>query len=358
MLVGKSAKSSGSSDARRYNSLAIITRSLFTGAEELIQKRWVRMEREFVKETFAWFDEGFETLKKMESGGFENDPSTSVATFIFDENFEKLEKVENTLYFCLAQIAATDNSYRQHIQNLVDNDEEKKWKEAPWQELFASKFPKEIAGGSKAEKRLYLILDGIDQLENDQVNELCRYIKQSQNLRIIFVLSGTRDARKHVPRVDHTIALEPNVLSANFGLLVKSRIELYPGLVGLRPSFKQKVASTMEMSADSFFYVSYVLRQLNTMRIGSLVENSLRPVALPRNTDAIYHQLFQECEQYYTSANEKKALGYLFTWLAYSYDRVSLDAAQRIVDLVMVSIMGDNKTHLDIKTEILGRLAK
>lgn len=26
------------------------------------------MEREFVKETFAWFDEGFETLKKMESG--------------------------------------------------------------------------------------------------------------------------------------------------------------------------------------------------------------------------------------------------------------------------------------------------
>ncbi|KAK0736493.1 hypothetical protein B0T21DRAFT_451239 [Apiosordaria backusii] len=383
ILVGKSAKSTGSSDARRYNSLAIITRSLFTGAEELIQQRWMRMEREFVKETFAWFDGDFEKLKTMDGGvwyidgesgmgksffsfaiysrlaqEFENDPSSSVASFIFDENFEKLEKVENMLYFCSAQVAATDNSYRQHIQNLVDNDEEKNWKENPWQELFAARFPKETTNGSKAEKRLYIILDGIDQLENDEVNELSRYIKQAKTLRIIFILSGTRDVKRRGPKVDHSISLEPSVLSADFKLLARSRIELYPGLVGLRPPLKQKIASAMEMSADSFFYVSYMLRQLNTMRIGSLVENSLRPVALPRNTDAIYHQLFQECEQYYTNPNEKKALGYLFTWLAYSYDRVSLDAAQRLVDLVMASILGDTKTHLDIKTEILGRLAK
>ncbi|KAK4172839.1 hypothetical protein QBC36DRAFT_293979 [Triangularia setosa] len=379
ILVGKSAKSTGSSDARRYNSLAIITRSLFTGAEELIQQRWVKMEREFVKNTFAWFDDGFEKLKTMDGGvlyisgdsgmgksffsfaifsrlalEFENDTSASVASFIFDENFEKLEKVDNMLYFCSAQIAATDNSYRQHIQNLVDDDEKGEWKKNPWDKLYGSTFLRDATSG----KRLYIILDGIDQLENDQVNRLSRYIKQANGLRINFVISGTRDMKRRLPRVDHTISLDPGVLSVDFKLLAQSRVELYPGLVGLRQSLKTKICSAMEMSADSFFYVSYMLRQLNTMKISSLVESSLRPIALPRNTDAIYHQLFQECEQYYTHVNEKKALGYLFTWLAYSYNRVSLDDAQGLVDLVLASILGDPKLRLDIKTEILGRLAK
>ncbi|KAK4667636.1 hypothetical protein QC763_311050 [Podospora pseudopauciseta] len=379
ILVGKNAKSTGSSDARRYNSLAIITKSLFTGAEELIQQRWVKMEREFVKNTFAWFNDDFEKLKTMDGGvwyiggesgmgksffsfaiysrlalEFENDPFTSVASFIFDENFEKLERVDNVLYFCSAQIASTDNSYRQHIQSLVDDDEKGEWKKDAWDKLYGSTFAKTATKG----RRLYLVLDGIDQLENDQLSRLFRYIKQAAGLRIIFVISGTRDLKRRLPRVDHTITLDQAVLSGDFKLLTQSRVELYPGLVGLRSSLKRKLCSAMEMSADSFFYVNYMLRQLNTMKIASLIESSLRPVALPKNTDAIYHQLFQECEQYYTNINEKKALGYLFTWLAYSYDRVSLDAAQKLVDLVLVAVLGDRKLHLDIKTEILGRLAK
>ncbi|KAK0667109.1 hypothetical protein QBC41DRAFT_396596 [Cercophora samala] len=379
ILMGKSAKSTGSSDARRYNSLAIITRSLFTGAEELIQQRWVKMEREFVKNTFAWFDEDFEKLKTMDGGvlyisgesgmgksffsfaiysrlalEFEKDPSTSVASFIFDENFEKLERVDNMLYFCSAQIAATDNSYRQHIQNLVDDDEKGEWKRDAWNKLYGSTFLK----GATNAKRLYLILDGIDQLEDDQVKLLSHYIKQAAGLRITFVISGIRNMKRRLPNVDHTVTLDSGVLSTDFKLVAESRVDLYPGLVGLRPSLKRKLCSAMEMSADSFFYVSYMLRQLNTMKIASLIESSLRPVALPRNTDAIYQQLFQECEQYYTNGNEKKALGYLFTWLAYSYDRVSLDAAQTLVDLVLVSVLGDPRLRLDIKTEILGRLAK
>ncbi|KAK4456706.1 hypothetical protein QBC42DRAFT_214335 [Cladorrhinum samala] len=382
ILLEKNASKAGS-DARKVNSLEIITKSLFTGAEYFLAQRWAKIEREYVKDTYAWFDADYERLKDMDGGvvfitgasgmgksffsyaiasrlarDFDENPTTSVASFMFDQDNEKLETVANMLYFCSAQVASKVDSYRQHIQKLVDNVDDRKsgWREEPWKYLFAEKFAKT----SESSTRLYLVLDGIDQLESWEVDALVGHLRDAEEkcLRINFIISGTPEMRERIVKVDKEVRLVREIMAPDFKLFAKSRIDSQQGLAGHPQSLKDKIADAMEQSADTFFYVTHMLRQLDLMRIGSLIESSIRPAALPESTDAIYHRLFEECEQYFPNTNERKALGYLFTWLAYSYSKITLDAAQTLVDLIMVSILGEKRSTLDIKVETLGRLSK
>lgn len=141
------------------------------------------MEREFVKNIFVWFNDDFEKLKIMDGGvwyiggefgmgksffffviyfcfvlEFENDLFIFVVLFIFDENFEKLERVDNVFYFCLVQIVLMDNSYCQYIQSLVDDDEKGEWKKDVWDKLYGLIFVKIVIKG----RWFYFVLDGID----------------------------------------------------------------------------------------------------------------------------------------------------------------------------------------------------
>lgn len=382
ILLEKNASKSGS-DARKVNSLEIITKSLFTGAEYFLAQRWAKMEREYVKDTYAWFDRDYEGLKDMDGGvvfitgasgmgksffsyaiasrlarDFDDNPTISVASFMFDQDNEKLETIDNMLYFCSAQVASKVDSYRQHIQKLVDNVDDRKfgWKEKPWEYLFAEKFAKT----SEPSTRLYLVLDGIDQLESLEVDALVGHLRDAEEkcLRINFIISGTPEMRERILKVDREVRLVREIMAPDFKLFAKSRIDSLQGLAGHQQSLKNKIAGAMEQSADTFFYVTYMLRQLDLMRIGSLIESSIRPAALPKSTDAIYHRLFEECEQYFPNTNERKALGYLFTWLAYSYNKISLDAAQTLIDLIMVSILGEKQSTINIKVETMGRLSQ
>ncbi|KAK3989618.1 hypothetical protein QBC44DRAFT_327289 [Cladorrhinum sp. PSN332] len=386
ILLEKNASKSGS-EARRVSSLEVITKSLFTGAEYFLAQRWAKMEREFVKDTFAWFDKDYERLRAMDGGvlfisgasgmgksffsfaimsrlakDFEHTPSTSVASFMFDQDNEKLETIRNMLYFCSAQVASTDDSYRQHIQKVVDNldDTKESWKVNPWNSLFAEKFKKNAATPAK----LYLILDGIDQLEEEpELRRLAEILESSKScgLRIIFVISGTPEMidRNRIPEglIDKKITLVKEIMKADFRLFAKAQLESVQGLSGHRPVLKERIADALEKSADTFFYAAYVLRQLEIMRIGSLVENLITN-HLPDSTEEIYQRLFQDCDRFFPNPSEKKALGYLFTWLAYSYHKITLDEAQTLVDLIMVSILGERQSTLDIKAETMGRLSK
>ncbi|KAK4221088.1 hypothetical protein QBC38DRAFT_429682 [Podospora fimiseda] len=386
ILLEKSTSKSGS-EARKVSSLEIITKSLFTGAEYFLAQRWAKMEREFVKDTFTWFDKDYEKLKEMDGGvmfisgasgmgksffsfavmsrlakDFEDVPSTSVASFMFDQDNEKLETIRSMLYFCSAQVASTDDSYRQHVQKVVDNLDDTKgdWKADPWKHLFADKFQKD----DKLPAKLFLILDGIDQLEEEpELRRLVEIIndQKSQGLRINFVISGTPEmvGEERIPEalIKKKIHLIPETMAPDFKLFAKSQLESVQGLAGHRPALKERIAEALEENADTFFYVTYFLRQLEIMRISSLVENSIVH-ALPESTEAIYQRLFQECEQYFPDSNQKKALGYLFTWLAYSYHKITLIAAQNLIDLIMVSILGEKESTLNIRIETMGRLSR
>ncbi|KAK4167464.1 hypothetical protein QBC43DRAFT_311923 [Cladorrhinum sp. PSN259] len=388
ILLEKNGSKSGS-EARKVSSLEIITKSLFTGAEYFLAQRWAKMEREFVKDTFAWFDMEYEALKAMDHGvifisgasgmgksffsfaimsrlakDFEDVSSISVASFMFDQDNEKLETVRSMLYFCSAQVASSDDSFRQHIQRVVDNldDTKEDWKANPWTNLFVEKFQKKNAASPS---KVYLILDGIDQLEEEtELAKLAQIVRDSKEkgLRIIFVISGTPEVAGlkgfSEEIIDKKICLARENMRPDFKLFAKSQIESVQGLSGHRPALKEQIADALRDHADTFFYVTYILRQLDIMRIGPLVERAIKPSALPESTEAIYQQLFRECDQYFPSINEKKALGYLFTWLAYSYNRITLDAAQTLVDLIMVSILGEKQSTLDIRRETMGRLSK
>lgn len=263
-----------------------LTQSLWSGAEECVARRLAELLQLRVKGTFEWLEARPEyqqlcnatpcvlTITGDAGTGkstlaavlfqrlnvyFANLKSNSVAYFCFDGANEKLQNVANMLSCCAAQVAQQDPNYGEAIKDESsskgDADADKYW-----DELFASKF------SNDGERKLLLVIDGVDQLDKAQRTSLARYTQatSSKPLAISFVLTGGPGVSEEMhsdsaedETLDNTewvsrhIQLGKEELRHDFRLVAAAHLESFNNLSRLQPQAKKAITSRIQSKADS-----------------------------------------------------------------------------------------------------------
>ena len=278
-------------ESRKFESLAVVTESLSSGAENIMMRRLMETDKTFVKDTFEWVDDKSDYIHlKTTKGGvllitgesgmgkssisfsiwtrllaeFEDDRSTSVVYFAFERDIEVLQSIENMLSCCASQVTKLETGYRSEVRDMMN---EPGWKANLWESLFLSKFD----DASRKGRRLFMILDGIDQLEHEEQCRLLDHLRtiEERDIDIRVVLTGTTDVWKREHRdlsgqwpdeklsfhgLRHfEICLDRQNLREDFQRFAEVRIESFEVLSNLQPGLKRMVIEQMRDYADSVF---------------------------------------------------------------------------------------------------------
>ena len=123
----------------------------------------------------------FRMLRYLEERYY--DTNTSVAWFSFDEDHPEMRTVLNMVQCCAIQIAEKDPRYcaeiLMHLRRKAIT-----WTDDPWTQLITSRFSKE------SDRRLILILDGIDETTDEQFLQLVEFLStikaQPSTVQVIY----------------------------------------------------------------------------------------------------------------------------------------------------------------------------
>ncbi|QKX53786.1 uncharacterized protein TRUGW13939_00866 [Talaromyces rugulosus] len=307
---------------RKSQALEIVTQVLAVGVENLVQQRLKELEQSYVAHTFDWItdtegyrsfmskdvrilfirgDSGmgksmfsyyfYDTLLKY----FEHDAATSVAYFPFDDEVESLQSVKNMLCYCAAQVARKDSTYVDEILGVIRRDSNADYRgENCWERLFGGRF-------NWRQRRLVMILDGFDQLPEEEQSGLITYLtdatlqlskeKQTTKLRkdleeavsdklseeqktqlvneFVEELSGTTSEKERTQLVIEFVKKLPNATSEEKQKLTKC----FPDTLSRKLSIQFILTATPKPQLDS---LEATMIDLNQERITDLDRKRMR----------------------------------------------------------------------------------
>ncbi|EJT80914.1 hypothetical protein, variant [Gaeumannomyces tritici R3-111a-1] len=361
---------------RTSHTVDLVNCVLATGAEHHIRQRLLGLKRDFVAGTCEWVEEdaGYQTVMQLPPGAegeaaaagsvglhiggesgmgksvlssylydsllrrFKDDATTSVAYFAFDEEVPALHSVMNMAYYCAVQVANQESAYADKIARLIRRDQEHKGLEDQyWDELFLKPFRSQ-------ERKLVMVLDGIDQLPEDERERLAGYIKDTRSggaaslMPVRFILTGTPLL------VDDGLGLEQIDLSMratkdSLRKFIQARVAKLPRLAAHREGLRKMVEDAVAAKTNSFFYAQNALQRLDCIDSTSVVSRAL--MSLLEHTMYLCGVLLKDFLAY-LSEDTKRGITRLLVWLAHSKTRLSLGAAARFLRLN--SVDDANKT--------------
>ncbi|XXG97541.1 hypothetical protein Hte_003846 [Hypoxylon texense] len=314
---------------------------------EIPLREWMKeMERRYVKGTCVWVEselsqlsfEGNNAVQCIHITGkrgtgksmltfyvycylkhlYQSMPSSHYVVVYFSFGIEsgKVRSLEDMFTHCIVQIAEEDELSRARIQKRL---------------ALSSSPPKPIdlfkytLSHKCSFKRVFIIIDGSDQLEEREQQELDKTIELTfEGLPATFVVSATEIPNRGQP----TIVLEGGILRSELSLFTKSRLETLPRLRMLPTQTKVKIAEEVGGRADSFLYVDYTLHQLNANIHGLL--SQLKGLD---TTELIFKALFDACFDGRTPL-ERLQIHCLFVWLIYTKGYMSLGAASMLMSII------------------------
>ncbi|KAK2762609.1 hypothetical protein FQN54_000782 [Arachnomyces sp. PD_36] len=358
---------------RKSQQLDFIKQVLAVDAENLVKQRLKELERSYVEPTFEWIKETAEYKDVMsknfgvlfisgDSGmgksalsyflykdlltEFEHETTTSVAYFAFDDEAVIPQSVEHMLYYCASQIATKDESYQDEILEVIRHGSRDTcfFGSNSWVDFFRARFDHE-----NKQRRLLMILDGVDQLPGAERKRLIGLVKdaESKRMAVRFIITGTSESCGGLNAM--SIALTQENIRNDIRHVARAAVETSPRLSRLRRRLKARIVQELVKHADSFFYVDHTIRRFNLIGSASVISNALD--SLPNNTTDLYDRLLNECLQHQTEPG-KVALKRLFGWLAYTKTSLSLGAATRLLTLDSAD------PGLVIEEEVGGRLSR
>ncbi|KAK7426835.1 hypothetical protein QQZ08_006736 [Neonectria magnoliae] len=283
--------------------LRSVTLSLCSGAEGYVAQRLAELLQLHVKGSCDWIEksEAYQEFCEASRGvlsikggpgmgksvlaavifqklnaRIRGDSATFVAYFSFDKNNEMLQLVSNMLSCCAAQIAQLDVGYRENIKDKTsaydDKDEEDK---DYWDDLFGSEF----TSGQDHGRKLFLVVDGADQLNEDQSSKLAGYVARAKKdeLQISLVLVGAtgtsegtdpesggpgeerEDPESKEEQRFWNLLLDKEILREfpDFGLVAAAHLENFSNLARLQPRAKKSISGKIQEKADSYGDFSY-----------------------------------------------------------------------------------------------------
>lgn len=189
-------------------------------------------------------------IKELESSPKERNP---FAYFFFREEEDNLRHFKQALYSLSFQLAEMDAKYADQLANELSDS---KGEPEPWKRLFAERFD------SKSDGHAYLVLDGIDEMEETDLKEMLQCLDQiaKSDLNIHVLLSGRPDISS---RPDMSSELEPlqasilevtkEKLTIDIQKVIVSSLGQFPRLKKFRKQVKYVIARKIKSKADGKF---------------------------------------------------------------------------------------------------------
>ncbi|TGJ62672.1 hypothetical protein EYR41_011861 [Orbilia oligospora] len=377
-----------------------LTKSLATGAEEQITRRIARLKKDNIAGISDWVerDPKFVAVCQREKQNLYvtgkwglgksffaysiysmlrtracTGPSVAIAYFAFDRNIKELHKIGNMWKSCCLQVTEQNEKYRMDVRDMLQRDTNS---EKGCYQLFGLESPKGPIPGSETSsdwktdlKEVFFVIDGVEEMEEEERKILLDLVRDRETsdsrFQTYFVLVGSPESLSPDGRCDsdsndyggQLLSLDRETLRGhgNFEAVAKVKVDspLYPALAQLPPPLKNQIVSQVGNDADNFFYIDHALRRLNDLGSRFMIEKKL--TTIPKSTTQFYVTLLEDCARSHTE-KEKKMLGYLFTWLAYSKMPLSINAAQKLLDVVAKSVC--QGTKIDIEEEASVRVSK
>lgn len=187
-----------------------------------------------------------EEVKKFMSA----EPRSSVASFYFMKDDDKLECIENALCSVVMQISSKDTTYCEQLAAELAKDEfeiDVDDFEEVWKKCILEKF------SHKSDAHLYLILDGIDEADMDQRADFLQLLQSMKaakaNIHVIFT---SRPSLKDElqPLEAEVVEVTTEKISGDIHELIEARLRSLPRLRKFRLPVKKKIAANLKGKAD------------------------------------------------------------------------------------------------------------
>ncbi|KAJ4316346.1 hypothetical protein N0V94_005484 [Neodidymelliopsis sp. IMI 364377] len=279
---------------------------------------------------------------------FASVPTTSVAWFSFDEEHPDMRSIGNMLRCCAIRAAAEDTLYCRDIYEALrrrgglDADED----EDAWEYLIESRYT------AKSDRRMIIILDGIDQVTEGKfatlVELLGRIKRDEAAVQVIFTCDKEKEESLSILEAK-TISLTREKIIGDLSRFASWKTKSLSRLRNLRKPIRKRIVQKMMQKADSFLYVEHTMRRLNALGRETLVVKELGNLA--DNTEAIHRTLLEECQKNRT-AEDRELLRNLLAWLAYTKARFTIAEANLLIGIMQ------NENALSIEEELDGRLSR
>ncbi|KAH7150179.1 hypothetical protein B0J13DRAFT_661010 [Dactylonectria estremocensis] len=369
MRVGAQRRSNSGTDSasRNFKILESVLDWLSTGARVSPRHRLDEMKRSHVPGTCVWVD-GHQSL----SGLLKFDPKNVIRTvciageagtgrsmlafyifgllkrtlhddvsksyvvhFSFSDDYGNTWSFRDMLSFSAIQIAEEDEGFRRKLMELpVDN--ESKAEAFLEEEVFK-------------ERRLYLVLDGIDHCE-EILGRLKAISKNYQHSRFVLVTQKTEQFGENA-----VIKRSKDELRQDLRLFAEARLQAFPSLQRRREARQASIVNTICKNADSFLYVIDALQRSSEGTNSRLADDEM-----PKTTQDVQKAMFSACVIEGLTRRTQQ-LQCVWTWMSWSKGLITLGATKRLVKLVSgwAEIQrAENLTDLDIERELNSTLSR
>lgn len=184
-----------------------------------------------------------ETLKKSHEGH----SRTTVASFYFKEDFDNLRGVRYALCSSVIQIAEHDPIYCEQIAAEIEKDSNRWEDDVLWARCFGTRF------NSKTESHLYLILDGIDELKEDERETLLNLLPKvtAESLNIHVLLTCRSDIQPALEQFyPATVWVTKDKILDDMQRIIEARIKALPRLRKFTQHTKRRIVNKLKFGSD------------------------------------------------------------------------------------------------------------
>ena len=231
------------------------TQSVYTDFEAgKLPMLWISGPAGMGKSTLAY------TVVKPLQEEFRGDANTSVAHFFFREEGERKFPLE-MLRSCALQIAIQDSGYREEAVAEAQAYERPKGEylgdprlmssgESMWELLFMARFTK------KSGRRLLLVLDGLDEVEEGERNLIKRVlasvsVAEDMNIQVLFTSDpGVFDLNPEATKTK-VFEMTKELMLPDIRAIIIGRIRGLSRLRKLPQRIKNKIVARISKKADS-----------------------------------------------------------------------------------------------------------
>jgi hypothetical protein len=186
-----------------------------------------------------------------------------------------------------------------------------------WEDFFAANY-----GSSSRCRQLYLVFDGIDEAEREDIVDLLTLLTAclQRKLKIQVLLVGRPEMDQMVSTLgsDSVAKIEVSITknSADIMRYITRNYDRSPTLPK-RADFRQKVVTALlEGSNGMFLWVDLMFKDLSMRSQPKQILNALR--TLPKGLDKVYDKILGRIEMDVAEDVERQSLRELFCWVAHS----------------------------------------
>lgn len=335
---------------------------------------WIENEPAFIdiideKERFLWVAGGsgmgksslaFRMFQILEEK-FVYEPSAIVACFFFDEEHSEIRSLLSMFNWCSLVAAKRDKRYcDQILADMRSRNFETLNEDESWESLLESKFARD------SDRRLVLILDGIDESEDRGISKLVGYFDRIkvQNCRIQVIMTSDPDVEADLSSIaTKQLKLVKERIARDLFRFSLFQTRTLTRLRKLRSSFRKTIAQRVSRKADckissqvrmvdswinvslAFLYVTHTMRRLDGMSSEGPIRKELEN--LPPSTTALYEVLLSDCQNN-RSPQQREVLRSLLAWLSYSRSKLTIGEANKLVEVIQES------NSISIENELAG----